>query len=91
MTEVSSGVYHAIPLDLRSPTKLEYILDRLVEHENEWSDHQKGRRDIATAILAEHYSGMPTFIFEVLLLGITIGESWSVMASCCEEVSPDAA
>ena len=65
MTEVTSGVYHAIPLDLRSPTKLEYILDRLVEHENEWSDHQKGRRDIASAILAEHYSGMPTFIFEV--------------------------
>jgi RimJ/RimL family protein N-acetyltransferase len=63
---VSAGLYQAVPLDvLSSPAKLGYILDRLVEHETEWSDHQKGRRDIANAALAEHYSGNPTFIFEV--------------------------
>jgi len=56
-----------VPLGVHlDPSKLEYILDRLVEHETEWSDFQKSRRDVALGALAGHYASPPTaFIFEV--------------------------
>jgi RimJ/RimL family protein N-acetyltransferase len=62
----SRGVFKAVPLGVhRDPAKLEYILDRLVEHETEWSDFQKGRREIASGLLAQHYTSARTCILEV--------------------------
>lgn len=67
MTDIATaGLYQAVPLDvLKSPTKLEYIVDRLVEHEHEWSDFQKGRRDIAIHWLGENYTNPSVRILEV--------------------------
>lgn len=63
----SRGVFKAVPLGVHlDPAKLEYILDRLVEHETEWSDFQRGRRELASYQLMKHYLPNPTsFIFEV--------------------------
>jgi len=33
--------------------KVSYILDRLVEHDNWWSDYQSGRREIAASLLTD--------------------------------------
>jgi len=64
---IDGGVFKAVPLGVHlDPSKLEYILDRLVEHETEWSDFQKGRREVALSVLAGHYADPPNaFIFEV--------------------------
>ena len=63
---IHAGLFHALPLNiLQNPAKVSYIVDRLVEHEDEWSDYQKGRRDIALARLAEHYRADGTHISEV--------------------------
>ena len=63
---IDLGVFKAVPLDVLSdPAKLEYILDRLVEHETEWSDFQTGRRDIANAMLARHYTDPSVCVLEV--------------------------
>lgn len=68
----SRGIFKAVPLSVHlDPIKLEYILDRLVEHETEWSDFQKGRREIATARLAEHYTTSTSYILEVWRMDAT--------------------
>jgi len=55
----------AVPFTPEPGAKLSYILDRLVEHDTIWSDYQKGRRDLAGAML-----GNPSnLIFEVWELG----------------------
>lgn len=63
---IDAGLFKAVPLAvLGDPAKLEYILDRLVEHETEWSDFQTGRRDIANAALAQHYTNPSVCILEI--------------------------
>lgn len=82
MTEIVAGLFHAVPLSiLTEPAKLCYLLDRLVEHETEWSDFQKGRREIANAALAQHYDANGrTVIFEVWRLDGTEPELVGLVA-----------
>jgi len=68
MIEAREGVFKAVPLDLSDPAQLTYILDRLVEHESEWSDfHQdpQARRVIASGMLAETLTSERTAVLEV--------------------------
>lgn len=56
MIEARQGVFKAVPLAITDPAKLAYMLDRLVEHESEWSDlHQDMtvRRHVARTMLGE--------------------------------------
>jgi len=57
--------YIALPFSPEPGAKLSYILDRLAEHDTIWSDYQKGRREIASGILANPAN----MIFEVWALG----------------------
>lgn len=73
MIEARQGVFKAVPIDLSDPAKLSYILDRLVEHESEWSDFHSDpaiRRVMASSMLAEAFVANPrTAILEVWFLG----------------------
>lgn len=60
--------YLAKPLEFdpsNPDARLSYILDRLVEHENEWTDFEVARRDIAAAALARSLVYSDTAFFEV--------------------------
>ncbi len=63
----SRGVFKAVPLNVLSDlAKANYILDRLVEHDTEWSDFQgTGRRELAAAHLARHYTDPTVCVLEV--------------------------
>ena len=66
---IEAGLFKAVPLDLSDPAKLSYILDRLVEHESEWSDFHSDpqvRRVMASSLLAETFDpAQQTVILEV--------------------------
>lgn len=65
---IEGGVYVAVPLDLSDPTKLTYILDRIVEHESYWNDFQSDpgmRRVLASSMLADALSGKNAHVHEV--------------------------
>ena len=63
---IDAGLFKAVPLDVLSdPAKLSYILDRLVEHETEWSEFQKGRREIASYQLGRHYTDPGVHVLEI--------------------------
>jgi RimJ/RimL family protein N-acetyltransferase len=72
MIEARQGIFKAVPLDLSDPSKLTYILDRLVEHESEWSDFHSDpetRRVLASQMLSECYAPQPRVaILEVWFL-----------------------
>lgn len=74
MIEARQGVFKAVPLDLSDPAKLTYILDRLVEHESEWSDFHADpdtRRVLASSIIAETFVAQPRrVILEVWQLDV---------------------
>lgn len=78
---VPVGLFQATPLEVWSnPTKLTYILDRLVEHETEWSDFQKARREIAAARLAEAWTAPDrTRILEVWRLPDSDGGTYQLV------------
>lgn len=58
--EARDGLFKAVPLDISDTVKLTYMLDRLVEHESEWTDFQadpKVRRTIASSYFADAVTG----------------------------------
>lgn len=60
MIEAREGLFKAVPLDVSDPAKLSYVLDRVVEHESEWTDFQQdvgARRRIASSYIAAHIRG----------------------------------
>lgn len=60
MIEARDGVFKALPLDLSDPAKYQYIIDRLVEHESEWTDFQSDmqtRKHAAASYFAKHILG----------------------------------
>lgn len=71
MIEAREGVFKALPLDLTDRAKFSYILDRIVEHESEWTDFQSDpevRRKLASAYVAKALLG-EAVIHEVWHLG----------------------
>lgn len=57
MIEAREGIFKAVPLDVGDPAKFDYILNRLVEHESEWTDFQADpahRRRVAISYVASH-------------------------------------
>lgn len=57
--EARDGLFQAVPLDIRDPAKLAYLLDRIVEHESQWTDFQadiNDRKAIAISAFADALS-----------------------------------
>lgn len=71
MIEAREGLFKAVPFSASDPAKYLYVLDRIVEHESEWTDFQSDpdmRRRIATSVFAEALAGT-SVIFEVWYFG----------------------
>ena len=51
LVSARDGLLIAKPLDFEPFVKVTYLLDRLVEHESEWTDFQVARRDLAASAL----------------------------------------
>lgn len=69
---IEGGVFKAVPLDLSDPAKFDYLLNRMVEHEQHWTDHQKdpaARRILASDFFARAIVGKDTSVHEVWTLG----------------------
>ena len=73
---IESGVFKAVPFDPSDPSKLSYLLDRMVEHEQHWTDFQKDpttRRILASQFLADSLAKPDTVAYEVWKLSETEG------------------
>lgn len=76
--------YLALPFSLEPIIKVSYLLDRMVEHDNWWSDFQAGRREIAASILTDPNS----VLFEIWRRGDMMPDAQPVGLVVFTDITP---